>query len=112
MTLVELLGHYSLAELENYGKEKPAKAVNIKTPVEPTLPLTLTHLHAPRSLNSPSQQTQSAAPEEADVKPKQSNDFESEPLEWETEELSNPIDDYVLQETLRQTSEISPLCVF
>lgn len=34
MTLVELLGHYSLAELENYGKEKPAEPVHIKTPVK------------------------------------------------------------------------------
>ncbi|GGF67266.1 hypothetical protein [Alteromonas lipolytica] len=105
MTLVELLGHYSLAELENYGKEKPAESVHIKTLAQPTLSLISTHFHASQFLNVTTEQTFSVKIEEAYIKPNQDNDFESEPLEWETEEPGNPIDDYILQESLRQTSD-------
>lgn len=106
MTLVELLGHYSLAELENYGKEKSAKTVLIKTPVQPTVSLISTHFHASQLLNVTTERTYSVETEEAYSKPKQGNDFESEPLEWGTEEPDNPIDDYILQETLRQIPDL------
>tara|TARA_A200000159_G_scaffold6815_1_gene6042 strand:- start:3125 stop:3646 length:522 start_codon:yes stop_codon:yes gene_type:complete len=105
MTLVELLGHYSLAELENYGKEKPAEPVHIKTPVKTQVSLISTHFHASQFLNVTAERTFSVETENEYIKPKQSNDFESEPLEWGTEEPDNPIDDYVLQETLNQSSD-------
>lgn len=105
MTLVELLGHYSLAELENYGKEKPAEPVHIKTPVKTQVSLISTHFHASQFLNVTAERTFSVETENEYIKPKKSNDFESEPLELETEEPSNPIDDYILQESLRQASD-------
>lgn len=106
MTLVELLGHYSLAELENYGKEKSAKTVHIKTPAQPVVSLISTHFHASKFISFTAERTLSVEIEETYIEPKHSNDFASERLVWETEEPNNSIDDYILQETLRQIPDL------
>lgn len=108
MTLVELLGHYSLAELENYGKEKPAESVQIKTPIQPTVSLISTHFHASQFLHVTPERTYSVETEEAYIKPNHSGTFESQQLEWETEEHVLPVDDYAQLELLRQASDLSP----